>query len=141
MIKVFIDASVIIAAILSSTGGSAKIIRLGRLGSFAQIISQTVIDEVYDHTEKIKKTKDQINQFIQSNNILVRKRIIASEVGYLKGLVDPTDAHLIAGANLTECDYLITLDKKHLLKETIRDRFKPLKIVNPEEFLKSNVYN
>lgn len=137
MIKIFLDASVIIAAMLSPTGGSAKVIKLGRLNSWAQIVSQTVIDEVKDHSEKIGKSSEEINQFIKDNHILVRKRITTSETESLTGLIDKTDMHLIAGANLTDCDYLITLDKKHLLKETIKDTFKPLKIVNPEEFLQN----
>lgn len=135
MIKIFLDASVIIAAMLSQSGGSAKIIKLGHLGSWAQIVSQTVIDEVKDHSEKIGKSSEEIDQFIKNNNILVRKRVTTSEIKYLEGLVEYTDAHLIAGANLTKCEYLITLDKKHLLKEDIKNKFKPLKIVNPEEFL------
>ncbi len=122
---------------LSQSGGSAKVIKLGKLNSWAQIVSQTVIDEVYDHPQKINKTKDEINQFIKDNNILVRKRVSISETKSLRGLIDPTDAHLVAGANLTKCEYLVTLDKKHLLKEDIKNRFKPLKIVNPQEFLQS----
>lgn len=136
MIKIFLDASVIITAMLSQSGGSAKVIKLGQLGDWAQITSQTVIDEVYDHTQKINKTKDEINQFIKNNDILVRKRVTKLEAEYLAGLIDSTDAHLIAGAKLTDCDYLITLDKKHLLKEDIKNRFKPLKIINPEEVLR-----
>ncbi len=135
MTKIFLDASVIIAAMLSPIGGSAKVIKLAQLDSWAQITSQTAIDEVKDHIEKIGKSSEEIDQFIKDNNILVRKRIITSEIKYLEGLVDSTDAHLIAGANLTKCDYLLTLDKKHLLKEDIKNRFKPLKIINPEEFL------
>lgn len=138
MIKIFLDASVIIAAILSPTGGSAKIITLGKLGSWAQITSLTVIDEVYDHIQKINKDKDQIDQFIKDNNILVRKRVTKQETEYLAGLIDSTDAHLIAGAKLTECNFLITLDKKHLLKEEIKNKFKPLKINNPAEFLRKS---
>ncbi len=137
MIKIFLDASVIIAAILSPGGGSAKVIKLSQLGTWSQITSQTVIDEVKGHTQKINKTKDEINQFITENNILVRKRVTISETKSLRGLIEPTDAHLIAGANLTQCEYLVTLDKKHLLKEDIKNRFKPLKIVNPEELLRN----
>lgn len=137
MTKIFLDASVIIAAMLSPTGGSAKVIKLGKLGSWAQVASQTVIDEVYEHTQKINKTKDEINQFIKNNDILIRKRVTKLEAEDLAGLIDPTDAHLIAGAKLTDCDYLMTLDKKHLLKMDIKNRFKPLKMVNPEEFLQN----
>lgn len=138
MIKVFLDASVIIAAMLSQSGGSAQVVTLGKLGSWIQITSQTAIDEVKKHTEKINKSVWEIDQFIKNSNILVRQRITISETKYLVGLVDSKDAHLIAAARLTDCDYLITLDKKHLLKKDIKNKFNPLKIVNPEELLRKS---
>lgn len=136
MTKIFLDASVIIAAILSPTGGSAKVIKLGQLGDWAQITSQTVVDEVKDHTEKIGKSSEEIGQFIKNHSVIVRKRMTKLEIKPLIELVDESDAHLIAGSKMTGVDFLVTLDKKHLLKEEIKNRFKPLKIVNPEELLK-----
>lgn len=136
MTKIFLDASVIIAAMLSPGGGSAKVIKLGQLGSWIQITSLTVIDEVKDHIEKIGKSVMEIDQFIKEHSIVVRKRVTKLEINPFIELVDETDAHLIAGAKLTGADFLITLDKKHLLKEDIRNKFKPLKIVNPEELLR-----
>ncbi len=136
MIKVFLDASVIIAAMLSPRGGSAKVIQLGQLGDWVQITSQTVIDEVKSHTGKINKSLDEIDQFIKVSQVLVRKRITKLEVKPYWGLIDKDDAHLIAGCKLTESDCLVTLDKKHLLKEDIKNRFKPLNIVNPEVLLR-----
>lgn len=139
MIKVFLDASVIIAAMLSPTGGSAKVIKLGQLGSWAQITSQTVIDEVKDHTEKIGKSAAEIDQFIKEHSVLMRKRLTKLDIKPYLGKVEQDDAHLIAGAKLTKCDYRITLDKRHLLKTDIKNRFKLLKIVNAQEFLQNNV--
>lgn len=136
MTKLFLDASVIIAATLSPKGGSAKVIKLGQLGSWAQITSQTVIDEVKDHTGKIGKSTIEIDQFIKEHSVIVRKRMTKLEIKPFIELVDASDAHLIAGSKLTGADFLVTLDKKHLLKEDIKNRFKPLKIVNPEELLR-----
>lgn len=136
MIKIFLDASVIIAALLSPAGGSARVIRLGQLGAWAQITSQTVINEMKDHTKKIDKSGDEIDQFIKSSSIIVRKRVTRLEIKPYLGTIEQDDAHLIAGSKLTGADFLITLDKKHLLKDNIKNKFKPLKIINPEELLR-----
>lgn len=134
--KIYLDASVIIAALLSENGGSAKVIKLSKLGYFVTITSQTVIEEIEKHTLKIKKDKGEIQKFIINSKILVREKILLSEIKKVKE-VDIDDAHLIVGAKLTECDFLITLDKKHLLKPNIKKYFKSLKIVTPGKLLES----
>lgn len=123
---------------LSPGGGSARVIKLGKLGSWVQITSLTVIDEVKDHAEKIGKSAMEIDHFINESKVIVRERVMNKEIGSYSGLIDKNDAHLIAGSKLTGANFLVTLDKKHLLKEEIKNRFKPLKIVNPEELLKSS---
>lgn len=133
MTKVFLDASVIIAAILSSGGGSAKILSLASKGKILAIISQTVVLEVMEHKEKIGKTEVEINDFIMQNKIVVREEISYEEAEKYFKSVEKDDAHLIAGAKLTKCDYLISLDKKHVL--SLNDKFSPLKIASPKEFL------
>lgn len=135
MFKVFLDASVIIAALLSPTGGSAKLIEFIKLDQLFGITSQTVVDEVDRKAGKIGKTRKQIGQFIAENSIIVRRRITFAEIEPLIGLVETEDAHVITGAKLTNCEYLVTLDKKHLLRSDIKNKFKPLRIVSPAEIL------
>ena len=135
MTKVFLDASVIIAALLSPSGGSAKVIEFARQRLVVGIVSQTVIFEVEAKSAKIKRSEVQIGEFINKNRILVRGRINLSQIEPYVGKVELDDAHVVAGAQLTKCDYLVTLDKKHLLREDIRREFKPLKIVSPKEIL------
>lgn len=134
--KVFFDASVIIAAILSPTGGSTKLIGFAQRKKIIAITSQTVIDEVADHTEKIHKTPEEISLYIKRSGMLVRERVIQAEIEKLSGIVDFTDAHLIVGARGAACHYLVTLDKKHLLRSDVRKNVAPLCIVNPKELLK-----
>lgn len=139
MIRIYLDASVIIAAMLSPTGGSAKLIQFVRLGAVAGITSQTAIAEIEENALKIGKTSSETRQFIFNNRIIVRKRINKTEEEPYQGLVEEEDIHIVAGAKLTKCDYLVTLDKKHLLKDEVKKLVKPLKVVNPKEYLEKVV--
>lgn len=136
MVRVFFDASVIIAALLSPEGGSAKLSKFSQNKKVAGITSQTVIEEIKKHQTKIKKTQKEIDEFILANKFIVREKIKKSDIKEYQGRVDQDDAHLLAGANLTRCRYLVTLDKKHLLKREVVEGFKPLSILSPKELLK-----
>ena len=46
--RVFFDASVIIAALLSPTGGSALLFQFIKIGFIVGVTSQTVIAEVFE---------------------------------------------------------------------------------------------
>ena len=139
--RVFFDASVIIAALLSPNGGSSQLLKYIKLGKIVGIISQTVIEEILeeDKFRKIKKSKEEIERFIAKSKLIVRKSITTGEIEPYQGLVDIEDAHLIAGAKLTRCRYLVTLDKKHLLRPDIQEKFLPLKIVSPGQLLEELV--
>lgn len=140
-VKVFFDASVIIAAILSKTGGSSLLFEYVGQGRIIGITSQTAIDEVLeeDKTARIKKSQEEIEQFISRSGLVVMEAITVDEIAPYKDQVDVEDAHLIAGANILGCLYLVTLDKKHLLREDIQQKFLPLKIVSPKELLEKLV--
>ncbi|MBI2594326.1 putative toxin-antitoxin system toxin component, PIN family [Candidatus Curtissbacteria bacterium] len=135
--KVFLDASVIIASLLSPTGGSSRIFQYMQTDTIVGITSQTALDEILnaEKYKKLKKSRKEIKDFIAQSGLIVRERISASELSPYENLVNREDAHLIAGASLTRSEYLVTLDKKHLLKKDIRERFLPLKIVSPREVL------
>ncbi len=137
MDKVFFDASVIIAALLSPTGGSAKLLNFAKSKTIVAITSQTVIDEVIDHTEKIHKTPEQILLYMKESGVLVRKRVTQTEIEKVSGIVDPTDAHLLVGARATACQYLVTLDKKHLIRSDVQKTVHSLRIVNPKKLLRA----
>lgn len=139
--RVYFDASIIIAALLSKTGGSSLLLEYVKLKKVIGIASQTVIDEIVEEDKftKLKKSKEEIEQFIARSGLLIRDSITVKEIEPYQDMVDVEDAHLIAGANLTKCAYLVTLDKKHLLREEIKRNFLPLKIVPPKELLEEMV--
>lgn len=133
--RVYFDASVIIAALLSPTGGSALLLEYVKKGKISGITSQTAIAEILDKTDKLNKSRRQINYFIAESGLIIRKSITQKEIEPYRNKVDIEDAHLIAGANLTKSTHLVTLDKKHLLREDVQNKFLPLRIVSPKELL------
>jgi|SRR3989344_4633875 len=138
---VFFDASVIIAGLLSETGGSALLLKYVKKKLIFGITSQTVIDEVLeeDKTEKLKKSKEEVEQFIAQSGLLVQERIEPEEIQTYEGKIDIEDAHLIAGANFKSCSHLVSLDKKHVTWPDVQKFFLPLKIVSPKELLEEIV--
>ncbi|MEK9147253.1 MAG: putative toxin-antitoxin system toxin component, PIN family [Patescibacteria group bacterium] len=135
--RFFVDASVLIAALLSPTGGSSQLLKYIASGKVIGITSQTVVEEILEENKfvKIKKSKEEIEKFIAESRLLIRKPITASEIEPYQNLVDIEDAHLIAGTKLTKCEYLVTLDKKHLLRPDIQKKFLPIRIVSQGELL------
>lgn len=139
--QVFFDASVIIAALLSESGGSSALIKYIKLGKIVGITSQTVVEEILEEEKfaKFKKSKTQIEQFIVKSGLIVRRAVTTGDIEPYQNLIDIKDAHLIAGAELTRCKYLVTLDKKHVLHPDVKERFLPLIIVSPGHLLEKIV--
>lgn len=135
MTKIFFDASVLIAAQLSPTGGSAKLCTYVKQKKCIGIISETVLLEMLGHTDKIKKSSKEIHDFIRFHSFIIREKVTIGEIAPYQHLIDQEDAHLIAGATLTKCAYLVTLDKRHILRQDIQDRFPSIKILSPKELL------
>lgn len=135
--RVYFDASIIIASLLSPTGGSSQLFKYIETGAITGITSQTAIAEVLeeDKPQKLKKSIEELEEFIAKSQLIVRESITIEEIAPYQELIDAEDAHLIAGAKLTGCDYLVTLDKKHLLRKDIQEKFLPLLIVSPKELL------
>lgn len=135
--RVYFDASVLIAALLSATGGSARLLEYVKLKAITGVASLTVIDEIKEEDKSIKlgKSAAEIDKFIARSRLLVRESITEEEIAPFKKMVDREDAHLIAGAKSARCKYLVTLDKKHLLQSDVKQKFLLLSTVSPKELL------
>ena len=133
--RVYFDASVLIAALLSPSGGSALLLKYLKSKRLIGITSQTALEEIFDKTEKLKRSQDEVEQFIADSSLLVRESISIEEINPYQNAVHREDAHLIAGAFLTKSTHLVTLDKKHLLREEVQKKFSSLRIVSPKDLL------
>lgn len=138
--RVFFDASVIFSAIYSSIGASSKLTAWSVRGKVIGLTSQTVIEEVIANADKFKSKiqPTDINQFILKHNFIVRNAITLNETKSYTAIVHPKDAHVLAGANLTGCRYLVTLDKKHLDQTSVKSKVAKtyqIKILSPRQLL------
>lgn len=137
MPEVFLDASVLFSAIYSKTGGSYQICQLIKQEKIRGFTSQTVIKELQANISKFnKKTKTSPDDFIVDHKFIVRTEIAKREIKPYQKVVAVKDAHVLASAMLCRCDYLLTLDKKHINNKDIREKFTESIIASPKEFLK-----
>lgn len=98
------------------------------------IVSETILDELLKHADKIPMHKVQLrNEVIRTfRNILPAPE--ERNVSQFKHLmVDHGDAHLFATAKEQHCTHLVSLDKKHVL--ILKNKLQPLHIVSPAELI------
>lgn len=111
MIRVFFDASVLFSALYSTTGGSRQLAVLVKARRMIGVTTQTVIEELEANIDKFKKINVKVlHQFIADYRFLVREKVTEFEIEPFLGKVHLKDAHVIAGAVLSGCDFLVTLD-------------------------------
>jgi len=133
---VFLDSSVLFSALYSLTGGSHALITSIKDRLTHGITSQTIIEELYENITKLRNTtQKEIDDFIIDHNILVCDHISAEELAPWMGKIEEKDIHVVVGALSTGCNYLVTLDKKHLHNTQVQSLCKDIKIISPKELL------
>ncbi len=131
---VFFNASVIIAGFISINGGSAKLLKYVQKKKIKGIISEIIYDEVMRKSEKIGLSSDEIKRklFLIFDNI--KKAPDENLVKKFNDIViDLGDSHVLASSIEVNADFLVTLDKKHLL--ILNQKIEELKIVSPKQLI------
>jgi predicted nucleic acid-binding protein len=135
VIRAFIDASVLFAACYSPTGASREIIRYALRGQLFLAASELVLAETERNiSEKAPQSLEAFRRFRDAVSFeLVRptKREILAAAKYTK----LKDAPIVAAAKKAKANFLVTLDRKHLLADPQIAKRSGLKIVLPEHLL------
>ena len=135
-IRVFIDTSVLIAGVASVTGASATVLDLCEAESIQMVISRQVLVEADRNlSAKLPRLVTQFRQFIKDLAPIMVEDPPAVAVERAAALIDRKDAAILAAAVEATVDYLITLDKKHFLKQKVQ-RSIPIEVCTPAEFLR-----
>ena len=135
-IKVFIDTSVLIAGVSSVTGASAAVLDLCEAEVLQMVVSRQVLVEAdRNFCAKLPNLVIQFRRFIQSLAMLMVEDPPAKAVERAASLIHRKDAPILAAAMASEADYLITLDKKHFLKQKVRHNI-PIEVCTPADFLR-----
>lgn len=132
ILNLFLDSSVLFTAVNSPIGGSAKLFTISNIKLFASKIvlhevEKNVRNKLHDyHLDRFFMLVDKlsiVDQIPSGKQILKAKKVIVEK-----------DAMILTEAKNSNCDYLITLDKKDFLQENVFKFFKPKKILTPKMF-------
>lgn len=137
MAKVFFDTSVLLASLHSPTGGSSELLRYAIVGEIDAVVSDDVIDEVARH---IQRVRPELRSLFLKYIAVIRFTVVSvtpSQVQWATAFTDPKDSFIVAAAHESNVEYLVTLDKRHLLnrKSDIEPHVRFI-IARPEEVLK-----
>jgi predicted nucleic acid-binding protein len=136
----FFDASVLVAGAHSTTGGSALLLNTCRLGGFTAQSSFLVFLEAF-HTLKRKFPERSVARYkaylaaIDWGLVPVPSK---EELERYAPLIDAKDLHVLAAAVEGASQFLLTLDRRHILAaaEAVRAAGLAIEILRPGDFIR-----
>ena len=135
--KVFLDASVFIAAAGSASGGSSLILEVCRGIRFSAVTTRRILLEAQRNIRK-KLSSEAILRFykeIANLNPEIIRPPTEERLSKYNDIIAFKDRHVLASAMERKATFLITLDRKHFQTEAIRQSNLPITIMTPKEFL------
>ncbi len=134
--KVFIGTGVLIAGVASAPGASATVLDLCEAEIAEMVISRQVLIEAdRNFSCKLPGLVTQFCRFIQSLAPVMVEDPPIKAVEKAANLIDRKDATIGAAAPEAKIDYLISLDKKHFLKQKVQ-RSITIEDCAPTDFLR-----
>lgn len=130
---VFVDSSVLFAAVLSPTGGSAKLFTLDKIKPQT---SKVVLAEV-ERNVRAKGENYHIDRFFMLADKLELLDQVPNNllIASAKKAIVEKDAVILAEAKQIKAKILVTLDKKHFLSAGAKKFLAPGKILTPKELI------
>jgi predicted nucleic acid-binding protein len=134
--KLFLDTSVIFAAVFSPEGGSRLLFRLGEIGLLDLWVGQSVLQEADEVVRrKAPQTLSDLALLLSIVRISLGSSPGSREYEQARKLVQyPPDARVLAEAMCTAPDWFITMDRKHFLENRLLAKL-PFRIGTPGDFL------
>lgn len=136
--RVFLDTSVIFAAILSESGGARVLFRLGEAGVLQLIVGSNVLRECEEVVRrKAPASLPKLAYLLELGMVEIATRSPDEFIEQAKAIVvyEP-DAYILAEAIAAEPDWFITHDKAHFLDANLGSRF-IFRIGTPGDFLQA----
>jgi len=135
---VFLDASVLVAAARSPTGGSALVLEVCRGSRFRAALSARVVLEARVNIAE-KFGEAELVRFYQQLAGLEPEMVSpppSERLAQGASLVGEKDSHVLAAALEGGAGYLLTLDRRHLITPAIQAAGLPVAVMAPGDFLK-----
>lgn len=134
ILHVLFNASVVLAGLKSPIGGSGKLLQWVRQDKIKGIISEVIFDEVVRNAKRIGFTQEEVIKITKDifthPSQAPKERVVEQ---FKEKVLDLGDAHVLASAKEERVQFLVTLDKKHLL--VFKEKIKIFKIVTPGQLI------
>jgi len=140
-LRVFFDASVLIAAGASPSGGSALAAEVCVRGLAKALVTRLVLWEA----ERNLHAKFPASALVEFYNLVgqLNPEVVPNpspaEIHAAGKVVAAKDAHVLAGARAGNATHLLTLDRSHFLGKKTHAAILPIVVCTPGEFLRSLV--
>lgn len=133
-IKIFADSDVVISSLISELGAAYYLIN--RVKNLKLIISNYSKEELNIVCTRLNINKLKLKKLIKGRFevIKVEKNIKEIKHQFKDYTLDPNDAHIVAGAELSQADFLITYNLKHFKVDKIKKDL-GIYILNPANLL------
>jgi predicted nucleic acid-binding protein len=138
MSSVFLDAACWVAAVLNPRGGSAEILKLGRVGKLAIVATQRVLKEAEKNIREEWgwEELERFHREVSDQKLLLVDDPAEEEEAQWRAVTAPKDCHVLAAAYKAGVDVVVTLDRKHLLTEAVSTHF-PIPVMHTTEFFRA----
>lgn len=134
--KVFLDSSVWFAAAFSPNGGSSEVAHRLAAGQITVIVTKQVIAETVRNLQA-KGNPVALGRFF---DLYAEVRPTAvepkqSRIRKAEAVINRKDVPILAGAKTSNCQYLVTLDRRHFFTDEVAQFAKPTEILLPRDLL------
>lgn len=130
--RAVLDTNVFVSGI-HWQGMPSKILKAMLLDKFRSVTSDEILNEFVDVMKNFKIPMKNEDILWWENLIISKSEVVFPKQKFNAVKNDPDDNKFVDAAVEGNCDYIVSQDKKHLLK---LKEFRGIKIIAPEEFLK-----
>lgn len=137
--RVFFDASALIAASASASGGSALAAKVCTRGLATPLVTRLVLWEA-ERNLRAKFAASALLEFYRLLGELEPQVVPDPSPAALRSasaVVPSKDAHVLAGARAGRATHLLTLDRRHFLGTKTREAILPIIVCTPGELLRA----
>jgi predicted nucleic acid-binding protein len=135
--RIFLDSSVLYAAVFSATGPARRVLRKGLAGSVTLAISDPVLEETKRNLTK--NAPQALPYFSIIADLLAPQVMNPTKAAVLKAaqVVHLKDAPIVTAAAKAKTGYLVTHDVKHLLAEAqVIEQAYGITVLSPADLLR-----
>lgn len=126
-LEVFFDSDVIISSLISNKGAAHLLLNSSAITPNASNIQQQELSIV---AKRLDLNLGRLNNLIKSKFRIMKIRILNPEVKkrYLKYVLDPNDAHIVAGIAASKPSFFVSYNLRHFRIDNIKTDFKSISL-------------